>query len=158
MTTIIDFFKLKKLNKKVEETDDFKEGFLLVGSLSETERRQLTTFVMGIVDIECRIGLGISGLTPDEIDQYGELPFFNLINAAHKEAEEGNTCYFCNQNVDPNETAVSRETKACPDCQFKLANFLKWVGFEYFKDYLNIVKTDRPIQVEKARPGEQLKF
>lgn len=112
MADIIDISKriLKQENGWVEK------GLSALASVSEEDARAIIDFFSQYTLKEIRIGLGL-----DEIDEDIELPIFNAVHKIYEEAAGG--CYFCSDEVDPNAEQFGPDSKLCPMCQLKLANF-----------------------------------
>ena len=54
-----------------------------------------------------------------------------VIRVIEKFRPEKKLCYFCRDDVDPNDEAFMESTKLCMFCQLKVANILKAYGVDH---------------------------
>ena len=65
-----------------------------------------------------------AGVTGQEIG-----PLFEMIDGIYRKAKDSK-CYFCNEDVDPNETEFTKKTHLCLFCLLKVANILTAAGLD----------------------------
>jgi hypothetical protein len=118
--------------------------------MDEQDLHDLAILFFSIVQEEVRAGLGMSDVSEEDLDQYGDLAIFEMVDALYQQSANG--CYFCDSDVDPNETEVDHDTRVCPECQLKLANFLKFVGADPGR-VLGWARAPRDIQKTRFNPG-----
>jgi len=139
--TIIDIAQ-KLLEKRSQENAAWiANGLDIIRQLSDKDADDVVNAVLGILLLECEIGLGISDYDLDE-----ELKFFDAIDKVYQQAA-GN-CYFCNKETDPNAKQFTRETRLCTDCQLKLANIMQFLGIQPAKLFPWMLD-ERKIQKER---------
>ena len=115
--TVIDF---SKYTKKPVGTKDIATA--IFSELGEDKSKAVIEYVLRQVLDEMKIGLGLV-----ESDQdISDLPMFNQIADIYEQAAGG--CYFCSEDVDPNEDGFDNETELCLMCKLKLANFTQALG------------------------------
>jgi len=90
MTDAIDFRKhLKDQNLDEYVMRQIKIGEAIISGLSDEDRAAVHYYLFKAIQIECRIGLGVSELTNNEIEKYKNttgLPLFELIDHIYQEA------------------------------------------------------------------------
>ena len=74
-----------------------------------------------------------------------EGPFFEKVDEIYKELKQ--PCYFCNEDIDPNEVEFTKDTRLCLFCLLKVGNILTAFGFDP-KKLPGIVSTRK---VQKTR-------
>lgn len=72
-------------------------------------------------------------------------PFFKKVDELYKQIH--GECYFCNRDIDPNETEFTQDTHLCLFCLLKVANILTAAGVDPKKLSEKIGKRE----VQKAR-------
>ena len=100
-------------------------GINALTSLSSEDQQAVIEFILGYVFTEVKVGLGLIEL-PDNCDE-NDLSIFDKIADIYEEA--AGDCYFCSENIDPNEDEFGPDTKLCLRCKLKLANFVTALGF-----------------------------
>ncbi|MBU1052651.1 MAG: hypothetical protein KKC46_02340 [Proteobacteria bacterium] len=137
MDNVIDF------NKALKDKEGawYEEGIALVNSIDPDTASRIVTFLLTYVTTEVKVGLGLL----DTEDDPGELKFFNKIADIFEKAAGG--CYFCSKTIDPNADEFSKDTRACPACALKLANFVQALGINPG----TVFKGMKHREVQKAR-------
>lgn len=119
--------------------------------MDEQGLQDMAALFFCLVQEEVRAGLGMSGADEDDLDQYGDLAIFEMIDAIYQQSAQG--CYFCDSAIDANETEVDHDTRVCADCQLKLANFLRFVGADPAR-VLALGPPPRRVQHTRFDPGQ----
>lgn len=133
---IIDFTKILK-----EKDTWYDDGIDAINSLDPEIANEIMTFLLTYVMTEVRVGLGLVDTEEDP----GELKIFEKIADIYEEA--AGDCYFCSDAVDPNADEYGPDTRVCPMCALKLANFTTALGI----DPRGVFKGMAPRKVQKKR-------
>ena len=144
MKKIIDFTKILKDIKDAEQGAWYNDGIEAINSLNPETANRVMTFLLTYVMTEVRVGLGLVDTEEDP----GELKIFDKIQDIYDEARITD-CYFCSDAVDPNADEYGPNTRVCPMCALKLANFVTALGI----DPQGVFKGMAPRKVQKARIG-----
>ena len=124
---IIDITKILQA-KKVSWAD----GIDILNSLEDKDAKAVVDFLLDYVSKEVEVGLGLAETSEDP----GELQVFNRINSLYEKAAGG--CYFCSDEIDPNEDEFGPEQAVCPMCKLKLGNFTEALGIQADKVFAGI--------------------
>jgi hypothetical protein len=138
---IIDFTKILKDIKDAEKGAWYDDGIDAINSLDPETANRIMTFLLTYVMTEVRVGLCLV----DTEEAPGELKIFDKIADIYEEAADG--CYFCSDLVDPNADEYGPDTRVCPMCALKLANFTQALGI----DPRGVFKGMAMRKVQKAR-------
>ena len=133
---IIDFNKILK-----DKDTWYEDGIAAINSLDPETANQVMTFLLTYVMTEVRVGLGLVDTEEDP----GELKIYDKIADIYEEA--AGDCYFCSDLVDPNADEYGPDTRVCPMCALKLANFTTALGI----DPQGVFKGMAPRKVQKLR-------
>jgi len=146
---VTDIFKrIECTNEKNRQA--IKRGLAHYADMDKQQAKELTMFVLAVVEEEVKAGLGLSEPAEEVIDGCGELEIFEMINDLYQQAAEG--CYFCDKSVDANAQEVNHDTRICPDCQLKAANLLQFVGADPQK-VLGLAVAPRKVQQSRFNPN-----
>ena len=138
---VIDFTKILKEIKDAEQGVWCDDGIEAINSLDPKIANRIMTFLLTYVMTEVRVGLGLVDTEEDP----GELKIFDKIQDIYDEA--AGDCYFCSDLVDPNEDEYNSQSRICPMCTLKLANFVTALGI----DPQGVFKGMTPRKIQKAR-------
>jgi hypothetical protein len=131
----MDNDKIININKILQERNPSVSqiGLSVLQSLKPEEADAATQFIFNMILINVEIGLGIIETDDDPeleaaIDEFTDedMIFFEKINDAYKRSVRN--CYFCRNDVDPNDEFVTKETYICLICSRKLKNFIASLG------------------------------
>lgn len=115
--------KLIPISRYMKDTcSTEKTAMNIFSKLGETQSQAVIEYVLKHVLAEMKIGLGLVESEQDISD----LPIFNQIADLYEQAAGG--CYFCSEEVDPNEDEFGASSKLCLMCKLKLANFTQALG------------------------------
>ncbi len=117
MAEIIEISKLKRLSGA-------HRGCQIVNAMDEQDSDAVLKYVMHCVLYEVRVGNGLIELT-DEEEETWEGKLYEMVDEIYKEA--AGDCYFCNGDIDPNETKPDRNTRVCLTCGMKINYFLRYL-------------------------------
>jgi len=117
---------------KLPTPDWIERGRVALGRLTENDATAIIALATSIIIQEVKAGL--AGALEDES------PIFDIINQEIKNA--AGECYFCNKDIDPNETEFNRNTHLCLFCMLKVANILTAVGVDPKKLFEKIGKRE----------------
>jgi hypothetical protein len=102
-------------------------------SLNPEQADAMVGFIFDMIRTNVEVGLGVIDTDDNPVAEKAieeltdeDMIFFKEINDIYLRAH-GN-CYFCRDDVDPNEETITKETHICFRCQLKLGNFLEHVG------------------------------
>jgi len=86
--------------------------------------------------MELKLFLGVLPTESDDIDE-AEMLFAEHIQDVYDDASKD--CYFCSDEVDPNEEEYGEKRKACLMCTLKLESFIKHLGSKMKARHGNVV-------------------
>ena len=96
-----------------------EKGREILSKLSDEDGTAVIAVVTHIIIEDVK-----AGLAGDSEDR----PVFELIDQEFRRAV--GHCYFCNKEIDANETEFNLDTHLCLFCQLKVANILTAVGVD----------------------------
>lgn len=98
-------------------------GIKALKSIPAQTAETIINFILSITLAEVSVGLGL-----EEADDDVNLDIYKKINELYEASAGG--CYFCSNNIDPNETQFDSDTIICLMCRMKLANFIQALGVD----------------------------
>lgn len=129
MGKVIDIVERLRAATEPEPPQWLKNGTDALKRIPDEDGNAIIEMAVNVIMTEVRFSLGLLDI-PDEIYEKDiSTPFFDQINEIYQEA--AGDCYFCNDAIDPNDEQF--EGYLCLNCQLKMGNFLKYIGFPYEK-------------------------
>ena len=152
MGKVIDIVERLRAATEPQPPQWLKNGTNGLERISDEDGDAIIKMVVNSIMAEVQFSLGLLDIPNEIYEQDIPTPFFDQINEIYQEAA-GN-CYFCNDAIDPN--AEQFEGNLCLNCQQKMANFLKYIGFPYEK--ILPLAGERTVQKMSIKiPGMEIK-
>ena len=129
MGKVIDIVERLRAATEPQPPQWLEDGTNTLKRVSDEDGNAIIEMVVTSIMTEIRFSLGLLDIQDEIYEKDIPTPFFDQINDIYQEAA-GN-CYFCNDAIDPN--AEQFEGNICLNCQLKMANFLKYIGFPHDK-------------------------
>lgn len=125
MSKIINFKSYLKEKETVIKDKWYWEGVEAFNSVDESISDAIVIFAVRCILAEVEAGLMLGEFADEKYIDL-ETPLFDEIDALYQESAEG--CYFCDENVDPNDEEFNQFTQLCLTCQLKVANIVTACG------------------------------
>lgn len=110
-----------------------EKGQVILDGLNEEDATAVIALITSAIIQDVKAGL--AGTLDEK-----ENTVFKAIDQEYK--NKAGQCYFCNKEIDPNETAFNLDTHLCWFCILKVANILVAVGADPRKLFPKIGKRE----------------
>ena len=110
----------------VEKTSHIGHDTLM--SLPKQDIQNILNYIFEQMEGEIRMGLGLldDSDLPEDFD-FHEMPFFALHDKIMQDYHRINACWFCNPDIDINETPFDAKTEVCLGCAMKIKKMQEFV-------------------------------